>query len=395
MSSARVTRTTRLDAPIPHPSVAADALTRPDWAGVPPTETPRSWGDRNALLENAADDLHHSGVPAVLIHHRVGDNTVKARNRGTDTAPAIPFNARFRIGGATRAFVAVVVLQLVAERRLTLDAPVARWLPGVLDGTDHAADITVRHLLQETSGLADFRQDLDQLHDAAQFAARRFRSYRPEQLVDLALRHDAECAPGTRWRYRDINYVLLGMLVRRVTGNSWDAEVRQRIIRRLELTGTAAPGDFPFVMGPHTESYDRFPGAGSPVNTTLFNPSWADAAGSLISTTDDLGRFFRALLGGRLLGPAELAEMLRTVPARAPGSTAEAHYGLGIFWRPMAQGGGCWGHDGNILGFHHHTAVTENGDSEVVIAMNGVGEHSERLATLLVDTVLTSPAPRC
>lgn len=243
-------------------------------------------------------------------------------------------------------------------------------------------------LLQMTSGLYDYVQDLPVAASAAGFQANRLRTYTPEQLVALAMRHRPLFAPGTSASYSNTNYVILGMIVGRVTGRSWASEVSARIIRPLDLRHTSTPGTFPFIAGPHAEGYESF-GGDTPVNVTVLNPSAADAAGSMISTTDDLSRFYLALADGRLLAPAQLAEMEATIaaPGGAEGYPG-ARYGLGLDWFPLPCGG-YLGHSGGILGYQTWDAVIPGTGRSVVVSMTGdEGEYTQQAINTLVDQQL-------
>ncbi|MFD0345736.1 serine hydrolase domain-containing protein [Kitasatospora aburaviensis] len=157
----------------------------------------------------------------------------------------------------------------------------------------------------------------------------------------MAATHPAYFDPGKGWHYSNTNYIIAGMLIERLTGRSWAQEVERRIIRPLGLSGTSMPIDSPFVPGPHAHGYYKL--ADGPADTTLLNPSMAGSAGAGVSTTADLTRFISALLGGRLLGPAELAEMKRVSPSGQA-------YGLGLQRTPTACGE-FWGHGGGIPGY--------------------------------------------
>jgi D-alanyl-D-alanine carboxypeptidase len=168
---------------------------------------------------------------------------------------------------------------------------VARYLPGLLPDGDA---ITVRMILQHTSGLFDYTSIVPQ--DDAQIGANRFKHYDARQLVAAAAARPLLFPPGTRWSYSDTNYLVAGLLITAVTGRSWNSEVTGRIIRPLHLDGTSAPGDDPFISGPHADGYVMV--GGTPTDITVWNPSVAGSAGAVISTAADLDRFLTALLGG-------------------------------------------------------------------------------------------------
>ncbi|MBS2551926.1 beta-lactamase family protein [Catenulispora sp. NL8] len=316
-----------------------------------------------------------------------GRHSVSAGTAEEGTGAPVPKDGEFRIGSATKTFVATVILQLVDEGRLSLDDTVAHWLPGVVAGNGNdGGEITVRELLNHTSGIYDYTQDLAEMTNAAAFQQDRFRTYSPEQLVAMAMRHAPMAAPGTAFAYSDTDYVLAGMIVQRVTGRSWADEVNARIIAPLGLDHTVAPGTFPFIIGPHAEGYMSF-GTGKLLDVTAFNPSAADASGSIISTADDLTRFYTALVGGRLLSPAQLAQMETTVPASALGPGVR--YGLGLGWVPLSCGGGYYGHPGGIFGYNTWGGVTADARRAVVVSDTGDGGDASQQAVIgLVDRQL-------
>jgi D-alanyl-D-alanine carboxypeptidase len=324
-------------------------------------------------LQDAVNDLRATGVTGVQGRTEIGTRTTTARSgvANVHTAAPVPVNGYFRMGSDTKPFVSVVLLQLVGEGRLSLEDPVERWLPGVVAG--HGNDgrkITVRELLQHTSGLANYTDDLAVLETADGYYAHRFDHREAADLVALAMTHPPLFAPGTSWSYSNTNYVLAGMIVAKVTGRSWAQEVHDRILVPLHLHQTYIPGDKPTLRNPHAEGYNQFTPGGPLVDTTLFNPTAADAAGAMVSTPSDLARFWKALQSGRLLAPAQMAQMHRTVPAPAlsdvfPG----ARYGLGIMWIGDSCGG-YWGHDGDVPGMSTMNGVSPDGRRVVVLSLS-------------------------
>jgi len=366
----------------------ADTGTAPGAAGHP------------GLLQREADAIHGTGVVSVLASVAGPDGRRSARAGVADisTGRPVPLDGEFRIGSVTKTFVATVVLQLAGEGRLSLDDTVAHWLPGAVEGNGNdGSRITIRELLQMTSGIYDYVNYLPLLASAAGFQASRFHTYTPQQLVALAMRHQPLFAPGTSASYSSTNYVLLGMIISRVTGRSWAQEVNARIIRPLGLRHTIIPGTSPLIAGPHADGYSDL-GGNTPVNVTALNPSAADAAGSMISTTDDLSRFYAALVGGRLLAPAQLAEMEATTaaPGGAEGFPG-ARYGLGLDWFPLPCGG-YFGHSGGIPGYSTWDAVTPHTGRTVVVSITGdEGKDTQGTINTLVDQELCrtrSAAPR-
>ncbi|WP_203612643.1 serine hydrolase domain-containing protein [Amycolatopsis sp. SID8362] len=297
------------------------------------------------------------GVPGAAAVVQDGPRTRVTRSGTGDVATGKPFprNGSFRAGSVTKTFVATVVLQLVGEGRVKLDAPVERYLPGLLPDRR----ITVRQLLQHTSGLYNYTADLDQSDPEAL----RHRGAEPAELVAMALKHPALFPPGAGWSYSNTNYIVAGMLAERVTGHALADLLSQRITRPLGLRDTYLPrrGDEK-LPAPHAVGYA--PIGGRLVDFSDFDATIAGAAGGLVSTPADLDRFYGALLSGRLLRPAELAEMRRTVPADlgVPG----AGYGLGLGRIPVSCGE-FWGHEGGIIGFTNLAGVGPDGRRVTVV----------------------------
>ncbi|MEU6994130.1 serine hydrolase domain-containing protein [Streptomyces sp. NPDC046465] len=340
-------------------------------------------------LQQEVDAIHRTGAAGVLAEVRSPQARGRARAGRAElgTGKPVPWGGKFRTGSATKTFTATVVLQLVAEGEMSLDDTVEHWLPGVVRGEGHdGRSITVRQLLQHTSGIPDVLGDVPALNSAAGYRAERFRTYAPEELVALAMRHPTpDDAPA--WSYSNTNYILAGMIIKKVTGRSWAKEVEARIIGPLGLADTSAPGTAPFIPGPHAHGYSAF-GTDTTVDVTRFNPSAVDASGSIISTSHDLGRFYTALLGGRLLGPAQLDEMTTTVPAPQLG----AEYGLGLGKFPLSCGGSYFTHPGGVSGYRTWVGVSPDATRTAVVLATGDGDkHTQQAISSLVDRVMCQP----
>lgn len=302
------------------------------------------------------------GAPGALVEarDRRGATVLAGGVADIDSGEPMRGDSRFRIGSMTKPFVATVMLQLVGEDRVALDAPVERYLPDVV--RDHPGDwrdVTVRRLLQHTSGLPDYLDFLsprDILTDSlAHHDAR--------DLVDLALDRPRTFRPGRGWDYSNTNYLLAGMVIEKVTGRPYGEEIRRRIIEPLGLTATTVPGDDAEIPGPHPRGYVR-PGKDAPLmDATAINPSVAGASGEMISSASDLNRFLDALVGGRLLEPAQLREMMKARPV----GDGRA-YGLGLERRWLPCGGAYWGHGGDIFGFQTAGGATVDGRQTSVMA---------------------------
>lgn len=259
--------------------LAAVALAGATVVGVAPTAAVAAGGEGGAAerrprvdgQQELRDLVERGGTTAALAEIRgVGRSPWRGAAGVSDLATGRPAEAdgRFRIGSVTKVFVSTVLLQLVGEGRLRLDDPVERHLPGVVP---NGAAITVRQLLNHTSGLFNHTEDTRflvtneaELEDYAH-GTWRYRDYRPEQLAAVSAEHPPYFAPGQGWHYSNTNYVLAGMIVRKVTGRAWQQEVERRIVRPLHLADTVFPGSGTGFGGPHAHAYLDMP-AGRPTS---------------------------------------------------------------------------------------------------------------------------------
>ncbi|MEU1183808.1 serine hydrolase domain-containing protein [Streptomyces sp. NPDC005820] len=283
-----------------------------------------------------------------------------------DIGTGRPMNTtdRFRVGSTTKTFTATVVLQLAAEHRLSLDAPVDRYLPGLIrSGGYDGRRITGREILQHTSGLPNHTSAPEWQHPEHQ----RYRHFEPDELVVRALELPP---PDTSWYYSTTNYIIAGMIIKAVTGHAPEDEITRRVLRPLGLRDTYWPGDHTGIQGPHSRSY--FTAYDRRVDGTEWNMTFAGVGGALVSTLDDLGRFTTALMDRRVLPPAQLAAMRQTVTADPDRLWPGARYGLGVISTPLRCGGHWWGNGGTVPGGHRAFMAVGPGGRTVTVVLTEV-----------------------
>ena len=302
--------------PAPPTSSAPPTTSAPSTSAAPPTSD--AGAARQALLRDILASHHAAGeFVGARIALRDRDGTITEVTAGTTSVdpasgPVDP-DVAWNVGSVTKTFVAVVVLQLVEEDRLDLDAGIDRFLPD-LPGADR---ITPRQLLQHTSGLGEY---LDQ--PAVQTDLQR--EWTPSELIAVAEAAGRVAEPGGPHRYSNTNYVVLGEIIEQVTGNTWADEVRTRIAEPLGMTHTSErPDERPV-------GYKAIDG--SFVDWTFgTHPSVGGAAGALFSTGRDLLLFATALTDGNLLSPDSQTAMQTFVPGEDLSQFGIIHsYGLGL-----------------------------------------------------------------
>lgn len=327
---------------------------------------PSSYTDVQNILQRLTTA---DGAPGVLLEvsDARGRTVLKSGVADIGTRAPIADGSRFRIGSMTKMFVATVVLQLVGEQRVALDAPIEQYLPGMVQGNGNdGRAMTVRQLLQHTSGLPDY---LDYL-SVEQVLKAPLEHHDRLELVRLALAHPPSFPPGTGYAYSNTEYLLAGLLIEKVTGQPYAEAIGQRIISPLGLRDTSVPGDEPSIPGDHPQGYSK-QGNSDLVDISEFNPSVAGSAGGMISSAADLNQFLGALVTGNLLRPQELQEMMTTRPT---GNSHQDAYGLGLQSTPLPCGGLSWGHDGGIPGFQRMGVITTDGRGATMMANLYPGE---------------------
>ncbi|MER6013682.1 serine hydrolase domain-containing protein [Streptomyces bluensis] len=278
-------------------------------------------------------------------------------------------NARFRAGSTTKLVTAAIVLQLAAEGRISLDGTVQQYLPGLL--TKDFEPITVRQLLNFTSGLQPGASLGDTVEEGY---AHRFETLTPQEVVaaSIAKGPNPDFSPGERQVYGNIHYTVLGMLIEKVTGDSYAHQATARIFRPLGMRHTSFPdGPDPRVHGPHNRGYDWIDGR--LVDVTDWNMSDRWAAGDMISTTADMQRLLVGLFRGRVVPEPQLKEMF-TVPD-VPGATMGA-----ALERFELNGREIWGKTGSRPGYHTVVAATRDLSRTVVYSVNSTDAKGDGLA---------------
>ncbi|MCU0495183.1 MAG: beta-lactamase family protein [Chloroflexaceae bacterium] len=346
--------------------------------GIPP--------EKIAALEAVLDrTIANPNIPGVMLHVIVEGQGSWAGARGVanrETGQPLGPNDRFRFASNTKIIVATVVLQLLEEGHLTLNDTVERWLPGLVPGGD---GMNIRQLLTHTSGLPDYMDGpfMRMTRDDPG------RIWQPEEMVQYALGKRRVFNPGAsgRWFYSNTNYVLLGLIVERATGQSLEHEVQWRILDRIGMSQTN------FDPGPEKAGtlVHGYAGWG---DMSAANLSFAWAAGGIVSTPDEMARFGHALFGGKLLRPETFATMRGFVPVSADWARNNLVYGLGMMQKTLRAGGPdavaatVWGHTGALNGYRSAVWFVPEYGITIVVAANQMSVDPSAIAAEAFRAVL-------
>ncbi len=346
------------------------SLGTPATASTAGSRTPSAGGAAAGSLRELVEGIVAAGAPGAAVRLADGRAVRTAAAGLADLRTGRPMrpDLNYRAGSLAKPMVATVVLQLVGEGKLALTDTVERWLPGILPYGDQ---VTVRHLLTMTSGVPEYLRG-QVAFDVYGPTRERLRSWNPRELVALVAGRPVSFPPGTAFEYSNTNYVLAGLVVEAATGSRLGRELNRRIFRPLGLDDTWFPVHASGIPGRHAHGYslrvdpERGPLEEEPLrDVTRLDPSFAWAAGAVVSDLDDLTRFLRALLRGRLLTPALLKEMTTEVDTGDP----EASYGMGLEFIHTPCGT-IVGHSGSIPGFQTLVLATTDGDRQFGLMVN-------------------------
>lgn len=316
-----------------------------------------------------------------------------------ETKQPLKFNDRWRIASSTKPFVAQVILQLIQEEQLKLDDPMMLYLPELMAKfpSPNREQVTVRQLLQHTSGLANYVHT-----DIIQCALPHtpFRSWKPEQLLEIAATLPIIAAPGTQFYYSNTNYILLGLLIEKLTGMRLDEVIEQRIVKPWRLFNTEFATD-PNLGANYSYGYTDLPpclengtvvdtqathGDGVLENSTFIDPSVAWAAGAMVANAEDLAKWTKLYTQGKLLtDPTLVNEQMHFITGYTPEEVGfSVEVGLGILRLNQRY----LGHAGEINGYDNISLYDPLTDTAILVMVN-------RYDTLNDDTLhpeLATPA---
>lgn len=288
-----------------------------------------------------------------------------------------------RIGSVTKTFTGETILRLVDEGKLALDDKVSKYQPQVLGVAGGGAEvITIRQLLNMSSGFFDFQEDEPFVKEASEQPDTAFD---PKYVVGVAMKHPLYFTPGSSFHYSNTNTVLLGLIIQQVAGQTVADAFYQQLFGPLGMTHSGIPDRYnSSVPDPHPRGYyyatpAEYAARGVPRDETTWNPSWGWTAGAAISQVDDLMIWAKALGTGKLLKPATFAQQQQYVDV--PGSTAK--YGLAIF-----NFDGYIGHNGSLPGYTSFVAYSPTRKATIVVLTNLTTPSqspADQIAALIID----------
>jgi len=351
--------------------LATIAMATPLWSLVA-QEPARQTGLQEILQAELVAQQRESGAPGITAGIVLANGTILGLAAGmADTVLGTQMTARDRLlqGSVGKTYVSAVAIQLIHEGLLDLDAKVSTYLGDEpwFERLPNHEDVTVRHIMTHTSGILRYEFDDRFIRD---LLADPDRVWSPVDRLAYLFDTEAPFAPGAGWEYSDTNYIILGMIIERLTGNTYYDEMRRRILEPLELHNTI-PSDSRNIPGlvqgyAGVDNPFRVPEAVLVDGEFVINPQFEWTGGGVASTSEDLARWAKDLYEGRAFDESMLEMLLDGVPARLGRGT---EYGLGVIIRPTPLGTS-WGHSGFFPGYLTEVAYFPEHRLAVAVQMN-------------------------
>lgn len=326
------------------PSISAVAL------------TPEVEAELQQVLDSVRKEFNAPGVQAGIwtpAGQWVGSSGMAKEGSSQPVTPA----DHTRIGSITKTMTGTVTLQLIDEGTLSFDDVLDKYVPGMQNGDT----VTIKNLLEMQTGIPTYTGDTSVVK---KYSADPTTPFTPQELVDSVKKEPAMFAPGEQFFYSNTNYVLLGMVIEKVTGKSISDNFTERLFTPLGMAASSVPGTSTDLPTPYVSGIsEQGDPLGTVKNATNWNPSFASTAGEVISTLDDLHKWGVALgTGEGILTPETQQMRVESVNTTVPPNTPERSYGMGI-----VNTAGWLGHTGEIPGYN--TVLNYQPDTSTTIAI--------------------------
>jgi len=293
----------------------------------------------------------------------------------SDMEKGIPMKTgdKMLVGSTGKTFVSAIIMQLMDEGKLSEEDMLSDWLGSKewFDKLPNNEDITIYQLLHHTSGLPRyvFKEDL-----WTEFTEKPERTWMPEELIAFILDEQAVHPAGEGWSYSDTGYLLLGMVIEELTGNSYYDELQSRILDPLNLDDTS-PSDnqlleglIPGYTGDHIPPFN-LPSKVAVDGMHAINPQFEWTGGGLLSNTGDLALWIKNLYEGRVFSTEQLEKLISPVDFRTGQPVDTSGYGLGVFVY-QTPFGTVWGHGGFFFGYETQLLYLPDHGISIAVQVN-------------------------
>lgn len=282
---------------------------------------------------------------------------------------------RYKIASNSKQIAATAILLLAQEHKLSLDDHVSRFFPKLT----RASEVTVRQLLNHTSGYQDYYA-IDYIAPSMQ------RDMTPQGILDIFATKPLDFDPGTRWQYSNTNYVIIGRIIEKASGQPLITFLRQRILNKLGMSTAIDINDEK--LGPNDPNGHTHYALGPVREVAPEGKGWMWAAGELAMTAGDLAKWDISLIDGTILQPASMKALATSINLSNGASTG---YGLGLFVSQLDNGHRRWTHTGGASGFLSVNTTYPDDRMAITVLTNGEGTAQRQIADE-IEKLLLSPA---
>jgi len=311
-------------------------------------------------IESMVDEVMKKyNIPGAVIGVWEGDKEPYILEKGvseTETNEPMRADQKVRIASNTKTFTGTMILELVKEGKLSLDSKLSEFYPDI----PNAEKITIRQMLGMTSGIHGM-YDLNGLMN--DYYNNPLKHWEPEEIYNIIVKQKPDFEPDEKAEYSDSNYILLGMIAKKVTGKKVEELIHDKIIRFLNLTSTSFPTDS-IMSSPFAHGYRNYPDKDVLSDITTMDPSIAWTGGAMISNAYDLNRWVREVYKGTLLNDELQKERLTF---RDMGNNLS--YGLAVM-----KLGNFYGHNGTILGYNTVMLYLPQKDATIIAIINHMND---------------------
>ena len=387
------------------PSTTAESGTTMTTTGSPSASPALKAIDQAALQAVVEKAVKEMLVPGAVVAIRTPQGSYTAAVGTTELDKQTPpdMNTHFRIASNSKTMTAALVVLLAQDGKLKFSDPVSTYVPDVPNGTD----ITVADLLKMRSGLYNYTNAPE---FSAELDADLAKAWTPQEVLAIAFAHPPNDPPNTTYEYNNTNYALLGLIAEKAGGRPLAEQLGDRLFGPLGLQQTSLPAvDDTSIPAPYSHGYmyggsayamvdDPYPadikdaakaGTLAPIDYTNQNPSYAHAAGGVISTADDITTWIRALVSGKVFNAGHQRQWLESVQAEDPDNPDGQKYGYGISYQRFSPTAAMYYHGGEMPGFNSFMGYDPDNDVSLVIWTNlTISPEDKTTAQALLPTVL-------
>lgn len=388
------------------PSTTAESATAMTTTTGSPSASPALKPIDQAALQSVVEKATKEMlVPGAIVAIRTPQGSYTAAAGTTELGKQTPpdTNTHFRIASNSKTMTAALVVLLAQDGKLKFSDPVSAYVPDIPNGDN----ISVAELLKMRSGLYNYTSAPEL---SAELDADPAKVWTPQEALAIAFAHPPNDPPNATYEYNNTNYALLGLIAEKAGGRPLAEQFRDRLFGPLGLQQTSLPAvDDTEIPAPYSHGYmyggsayamvdNPYPadvkaaakaGTLAPIDYTNQNPSYAHAAGGVVSTADDIAAWIQTLVSGKVFNADFQRQWLESVQAQDPDNPDGQSYGYGISYQRFGPTAAMYYHGGEMPGFNSFMGYDPDNAVSLVIWTNlTISPDDKTTAQALLPTIL-------